>query len=76
MYIYIYIYMDVCVCVSVCVRIWVAKEGILTSASLTRVRVSRSLFCLSILARRPHKELCSRESARPEVGGDEKDEGC
>ena len=40
----IYIYVCVCVCVCVCVYMcvlgWVAKEGILSSASLTSVRLS------------------------------------
>ena len=39
-----------------------------------RQSVLRVVLCLSILTRRPHKELCSREPVRPEVRG-EKDEG-
>ena len=64
MYIYIYIYgwVGVCVWVSVCVFRWVAKEGILSSTSLTSVRVSRETP-LSTLARRPHKEMCSWKPA-------------
>ena len=61
----IYIYMDVCVWVSLSVRGWVAKEEILSSAFLIGVRVS-TMTPLSILAQRPHKELCMREPARPE----------
>ena len=38
-YIYGCMYESVCVCVCVCG--WVAKEGILSSSSLTSVRVSR-----------------------------------
>ena len=37
----IYIYICVCVWVSVCVHGWVAKEGILSSASLSNIRLSR-----------------------------------
>ena len=45
-----------------------AKEGILSSVSLTSVRVSRRpFFCLSTLARRPSKELWQRDPTRPEV---------
>ena len=48
----VYIYMDVYVWVSLCVRGWVSKEGILSSAFLTGVRVSRGTP-LSILVQRP-----------------------
>ena len=41
------------------------KERILSLAFLTGVRVSRGTP-LSILVRRPHKELCPREPPRPE----------
>ena len=58
------------VCGSPCVHGWVAKEGVLSSAFLTSVRVSRETPW-SILMRRPHKEQCPRKPARPE----EKDEG-
>ena len=54
-----------CVWVSVYVRGWVAKEGILSSAFLTGIRVSRG-SPLFIFVRRPYKELCLREPARPE----------
>ena len=57
--------MDVCMWVSICVRRRAAKEGILSSAFLTVVRVS-SRIALFILAQRPHKELCPRKPARPE----------
>ena len=52
-YIYIYIHMNVYVWVYVCVHGWMAKEGILSLAS---VRVSRGTP-LSILAQRSHKEV-------------------
>ena len=55
--------------VSVCVRGWVAKEGILSSASLTGVRASR-VTTLSNLALRSHKEQCPQKPTKPE----EKDE--
>ena len=51
MYILIFINTNVCVRVSVCVREWVVKEGILSSASL-------GVF-LSILAPRPNKDLAA-----------------
>ena len=70
-YIYVYIYMDVCVWISVCVRGWVAKEGMLSSVSLTGVRVSRGTS-LSTLTQRLHKELCPRKPVKPEKKG----EGC
>ena len=54
---------------SLCVRGWVAKEGILSSASLTGIRLSRR-SSLSALLRGLHRELCPRKPARPE----EKDE--
>ena len=53
--------------INVCVRGWVAKEGIRSSAFLTgSFRVSRGAL-LSILLRRQHKERCLRKPARPEV---------
>ena len=51
--------MDGCVWVPVCVHGRVVKGGILFSASLTSIRVSRGIP-LSILAERPHKEQCLR----------------
>ena len=64
----VYIYIYECLWVSVCIRGWEAEEGILYSLSLTqRQNVKRFFSCLSILARRPHKELYPREPARPEV---------
>ena len=47
------------------VRGWVAKAGIFSSACLTSVKVSRG-SPLSILAQRPHKEVCLRKPAEPE----------
>ena len=59
-----------CVGLSVCVYGWVAKEGILSSASLKQCQILLLVFlCLSILARRPHKEQSPREPARPELRG-------
>ena len=52
-----------------CVCGWVAKEAILSSASLTSIRVSKGTP-LSTLAQRPYKELCPQKPAKPE----EKDE--
>ena len=49
----------------VCVSWWVTKEGILSSASLTSVKLSRG-SPLSISTRRLHKELCPPERAKPE----------
>ena len=46
-----------------------AKKEILSSASLTCIRVS-SGTPLSTLARRPHKELCPRKPARAEEKGE------
>ena len=48
-----------------CVCGWMAEKEILSSASLTGVRVSRGIP-LSTLSRSPHKELCPRKPARPE----------
>ena len=49
--------MDEYVYVSVCVRGWVAKEGILSSASLT---------CIIMFGRFAYFDMCPRERARPE----------
>ena len=72
-YIYIYIYMCVCVCVCVCGCVcrsvccgWPAE---LSSVSLKQRQCLEGP--LYPFWRRPHKELCPREPARPE----EKDEG-
>ena len=68
--IYIYIYAWMYVCESVCIRGWVAKEGILSSASLTGIRVSKGTP-LSTLAQRPHKELYPQKPARVEEKNEE-----
>ena len=67
----IYIYMNICVWVCVCVHRWLAKEGILSSAFLTGVRVSRWMT-LSILVQRP---LCLHELERLEKRKRTKDVG-
>ena len=59
-----YLYMDVYLWISVCVPGWVAKEGILSSVSLTGIRVSRETP-LSTLVWRTHEELCLQKPARP-----------
>ena len=48
-----------------CVRKWVAKEGMLSSASLSDIRVSRGTS-LSTLVRKPHEKLCPQKPARLE----------
>ena len=54
--------------VSVCCEWPSESEKFLASVSLD-ASVWKVFLYLSILARRLHKELCSRESARPEVRG-------
>ena len=60
-YIYIYIYMDEYAWVSLCVRGWVAKEEILSPASLKRHRSVRKGF-LCLYWREDHTKSCARET--------------
>ena len=63
--VYIYIYIYECAYVGLCV-FWMAG-GIISSIFEAAPECLEDLP-LSILARRPHKKLCSREPARPEEG--------
>ena len=62
-YIYIYIYIYMYMYVGLCVCSWIiGEESILSSASFERHHIVwKIVLCLSILAWRPHKELCPRE---------------
>ena len=66
-FIYIYIYIDRCA------RGWMGKEGILSSASLSCVRLPGSSSSVYLLWREDHTKSCVRvnrhEDTRPEVGG-------
>ena len=62
-YIYVYIYIYGYVSVDFCV-LWVVS-GIIISIFEGATKCLEDLP-LSILARTPHKEMCPRESARPE----------
>ena len=62
-HVYIYTYMDVYVWVCVCVRGWVAKVGILSSASLKRRQSNQKTF-LCLIWREDHTKSCARENLR------------
>ena len=66
-YVCVYIYIDVCVC------LWISgqRRDLIFSILLGASDCLEGLLCLSILARRPHRE---HESARLDVR-DEKDVG-
>ena len=60
--------MDVCVWVSVCVHGWVAKDGILSSASLTNIRVFREFPLLVYFGAKTTQSAIPREPAIMELG--------
>ena len=62
-YMHVYVYMYVCESVCVCVRRWVAKEGILSSVSLTGVWGSGGRP-LCLLWREDYIKSCARENVR------------
>ena len=60
-YIYIYTYMDEYVWASLCVRGWVAKEDILSPASLKQLWILQKTF-LCLYWREDHIKSCAREN--------------
>ena len=67
--IYAYMYVCGCICVSLCACSWMGSQrGDLISDIFEVTPEYPEDFSLSILTRRPHKELCPQKSVGPEEG--------